>query len=99
MVSPSCRPDARRRPAYGRRAMSTLDHSAQAHHGPTGRRRRRRRLMLAGGSAATLVAAGLTAVILAPPASAATPTPPPGFTLTWADNFDGASGSGMDTSV
>ncbi|MBO0870187.1 MAG: discoidin domain-containing protein [Micromonosporaceae bacterium] len=80
---------------------STVDRSAQPRRGPAGWSWRR---LLAAGSAATLVAGGIvagviTAVTVATAASAATPTPPAGFTLTWADNFDGASGSGMDTSV
>jgi beta-glucanase (GH16 family) len=88
--------------------MSTMDHSAQPQAGwgvpsrstlreLTGRRWRR--LLLAAGATATIVAGGLTAVTVATPAYAATPTPPAGFTLTWADNFDGAANSGMDTSV
>ncbi|MBO3750418.1 discoidin domain-containing protein [Streptosporangiaceae bacterium NEAU-GS5] len=39
-------------------------------------------------------------VLAAPgPAGAATPTPPAGFSLTWSDEFNGGSGTGMDTSV
>jgi len=58
----------------------------------------------AGASTVTLVfgtIAGATLGVLAAPgpASAATPAPPAGFTLTWADEFNGGSGTGMDTSV
>jgi len=53
-------------------------------------------------AAATMVA-GVSAVAIAAgvatagPASAAIPAPPPGVTLTWSDDFTGASGTGVDT--
>jgi F5/8 type C domain/Glycosyl hydrolases family 16 len=50
-----------------------------------------------------VVSTGGVAVVLAVAlpgsAHAAVPPPPAGFTLTWSDDFNGAAGTGMDTSV
>ncbi|GAA5195260.1 hypothetical protein GCM10023322_61590 [Rugosimonospora acidiphila] len=59
----------------------------------------------AGASAIVLVAGTLTfagaatvatTVVTAAPAAAAVPAPPSGFSLTWSDDFNGASGTGVD---
>jgi hypothetical protein len=71
------------------------------------RRRSRARLAMAALAVGALSLAGLTAV--ASPGGAATPTaapaaapaaipaPPAGFTTTWSDDFNGSSGSGVNT--
>jgi len=52
------------------------------------------------GLAATVLVTSLVAVtITSRSADAAVPAPPPGFALTWSDDFDGASGTGLDTGV
>ncbi len=65
--------------------------------------RRPRRPVLVAALAALSVVAGMAAVALltiaAGPADAAVPAAPPGFTLTWSDDFNGGSGTGMDTGV
>src|SRR5262249_37646246 len=56
-------------------------------------------------TALALAAAAIGLAGLARTASAATaapaaiPAPPPGFSLTWSDDFTGASGTGLDTGV
>ena len=65
----------------------------------------RGRRLKAAASAVVLTAgtgvAVIAAVVAGPgtPASAAVPAPPAGFTTTWSDDFDGASGTGVDTGV
>jgi len=44
-----------------------------------------------------LSAAGFAVATLTGTAAAAVPSAPPGFTLTWSDDFNGASGTGVDT--
>jgi beta-glucanase (GH16 family) len=58
-------------------------------HAPTTRRLR----MLA----LTLVVGAAGIALLSGSASAAIPAPPAGFTLTWSDDFSGASGTGVNT--
>jgi hypothetical protein len=64
-------------------------------HQQGAQRLRRIALILAVGLAGSAV--GL--VVNPLPAKAAVGAPPPGFTLTWSDDFTGAAGTGLDTSV
>jgi beta-glucanase (GH16 family) len=54
-------------------------------------------VLVAGSLAFAGVATVATTVATAGPASAAVPAPPAGFSLTWSDDFNGASGNGLDT--
>ena len=70
--------------------------------GEGGARRRLLPRLKAGGSALALLLGTLTvatvgAVSVPGAANAASPAPPPGFTLTWSDEFDGGSGTGLNT--
>ncbi|MFK0119086.1 glycoside hydrolase family 16 protein [Streptomyces sp. NPDC090994] len=60
------------------------------------RRRPLRRALVAALGALGLAVAGAT--LAAPPADASAPTPPSGWTQVFLDDFDGAAGSGVNTS-
>lgn len=59
----------------------------------------RSRARLGVGAGALLLIIGLVSPssATAAPGASAVPTPPPGFSLTWSDDFNGASGTGLDT--
>ncbi|WP_433383941.1 ricin-type beta-trefoil lectin domain protein [Actinoplanes sp. CA-142083] len=48
---------------------------------------------------AAILPVAAAGAVLVPAAQAAVPAPPPGFTLTWSDDFNGASGTGIDQSL
>ncbi|MFL6051866.1 MAG: discoidin domain-containing protein [Actinoallomurus sp.] len=72
----------------------------RAAHPAGGRASWRRRLRGVAGAfvlALGLITPAATAAAASPAAPAAVPAPPPGFSLTWSDDFTGASGSGVNT--
>src|SRR5258708_970459 len=87
-----------RGPSLWRRRALTFSGSAGV---PRSGRRRVVRLRATLSAAVVVVgttaAAGFIAISGGATANAAVAPPPAGFTLTWSDDFSGASGTGLDT--
>jgi len=78
-----------------------MNRVAQQYLSPASGARRRPRWRATIATLATTIAAAIPVsiglVAIGGPASAAVPAPPSGWSLTWSDDFSGASGSGVDS--